>query len=63
MTRLTDPKAIIDALDGMYCEAVDALKAALHDFLHSGKVPSQTDREAGLFAYPELVIRYGSKFT
>ena len=58
MTRLTDPKAIIDALDGMYCEAVDALKAALHDFLHSGKVPSQADREAGLFAYPELVIRY-----
>lgn len=58
MTRLSDPKTIVDELDAIYSAAVDALKAALHDFLHSGDTPDPKARAGGLFAYPELVIRY-----
>ncbi len=55
----SDPtSAIVDRLETLYADAVTQLKAALDRFLREGSPPSAVDRAAGLFCYPELVIRY-----
>jgi AMP nucleosidase len=56
--RLTDPDAIVDALERMYAEAVAALQAALARFLKEGTPPDGELRASGAFCYPELVVRY-----
>ncbi|MBR9833701.1 MAG: AMP nucleosidase [Alphaproteobacteria bacterium] len=58
MSKLKNPKEIIDALQDLYEEAATALSSALQDYLHNGKTPSAQARADGLFCYPELVIRY-----
>ena len=58
MTKLETPKKIIDELEKLYSEAVDALCDALQDYLHHGKTPDPEARANGAFCYPELIIRY-----
>ena len=49
---------IIDALNALYDEALDALSASLARFLKDRTPPDGEARAAGAFCYPELVIRY-----
>ena len=58
MAKLTTPDAIIDALDTVYKSAVSALTDALDRFLKEGTPPDGEARSAGIFCYPELVVRY-----
>ncbi len=50
--------AIIDALERLYSEAVEALSDALGRFIRDGTPPDGEVRASGAFCYPELVIRY-----
>jgi len=52
------PNDIVDELEAIYAAAVDALKSALQAYLKSGQTPDPAARAQGIFAYPELVIRY-----
>ena len=56
--HLKDPNQIVDALEKTYSEAVAALTAALDLFLREGTPPDPADRAAGVFCYPELVVKY-----
>ncbi|MEL7040233.1 MAG: AMP nucleosidase [Pseudomonadota bacterium] len=58
MTKLTQPKEIIDALEQLYSNAVEALCEALQDYLRKGQTPDPAVRQSGGFCYPELVIKY-----
>ena len=58
MTKLTKSEQIIDELEKLYAEAVNALSTALQDFLRDNKTPDQDARDKGAFCYPELIIRY-----
>jgi AMP nucleosidase len=58
MTKLETPKQIIDELEKLYSQAVDALCTALQDYLRDSKTPDPEARANGVFCYPELVIRY-----
>ncbi|MBV9884394.1 MAG: AMP nucleosidase [Sphingomonadaceae bacterium] len=60
MTRLDDIPAVIDSLVEMFDESVAALRSALARYLMRGERPDAEARAAGLFAYPELRIDYGS---
>ncbi len=58
MTKLKTPETIISELEKLYSEAVQALSAALQDYLKDGKTPDEDARANGAFCYPELIIRY-----
>ena len=58
MPELTTPTQIVDALEALFEESVTALSDALAAYLKNGETPTQAEREAGRFAYPELVIGY-----
>ncbi|MEM7459522.1 MAG: AMP nucleosidase, partial [Pseudomonadota bacterium] len=58
MTKLNNPKDIINELEKLYSQSVEALCAALQDYLHEGKTPDPEARASGAFCYPELIIRY-----
>lgn len=50
--------AAVDRLCELYDEAVAALREELKIYLDGGPPPSEADRRAGAFAYPELRITY-----
>ncbi len=56
--RYQTSKDIIDALDALYIEAIEALSGCLARFLKDGTPPDGDLRAGGAFCYPELVIRY-----
>ena len=58
MSKLTTPEAVIDALEALYTEAVEAQSAALHTFLHEGTPPDPQLRASGAFCYPQIRIVY-----
>jgi len=58
MSKLNKPHEIVDALQELYAEAVEALNAALTLYLKEGTPPDAETRMAGAFCYPELVIHY-----
>ncbi|MBE7217972.1 MAG: AMP nucleosidase [Caulobacteraceae bacterium] len=58
MTRVIDPAAAVDRLAALYAESVAALRDALAAYLRCGARPDLEARANGLFAYPELKIRY-----
>ena len=58
MSKLNKPHEIVDALQALYAEAVDALNSALTRYLKEGTPPDAETRMAGAFCYPELVIHY-----
>ena len=55
---LTTPTAVVDALDALHREAVDALGGALIRFLRDGTPPTAEERAAGAFCYPEVRVTY-----
>jgi AMP nucleosidase len=58
MTELTSPDAVVDALERLYAEAVDSLRAALHHYLTTREAPDPAARMGGAFTYPELRLTY-----
>jgi AMP nucleosidase len=50
--------AVVDQLDAEYRRAADALRSALHDFMHGGKLPDPKLRAERAFTYPELRLTY-----
>jgi len=50
--------AIVDQLSAVHTGAVAALRSALGAYLADGTLPDAAARQAGLFAYPELRLRY-----
>ncbi|HPF22016.1 MAG: AMP nucleosidase [Hyphomonas sp.] len=58
MSKLTTPKDVVDALEKLYSEAVEAQSAALHAFLHNGTAPDPQLRASGAFCYPQIRIVY-----
>ena len=58
MSKLNNPKDIIDELEKLYSQSVAALSSALQDYLRDGKTPDPEARTNGAFCYPELIIRY-----
>jgi AMP nucleosidase len=58
MSKLTTPEAVIDALENLYNEAVEAQSAALNTFLHEGTPPDPQLRASGAFCYPQIRIVY-----
>ncbi|MEZ6013779.1 MAG: AMP nucleosidase [Planctomycetota bacterium] len=58
MSQLTSPEAVVDALELLYDDAVQALSSALTRYLRDGTPPSREERAGGVFCYPEVRIRY-----
>ena len=58
MTKLTTPEAVVDALEGLYSEAVEALSGALDLYLHKGTPPDAKLRDSGIFCYPQIRLTY-----
>ena len=58
MTKLTTPKAVVDALEALYAEAVEALSGALDLYLHKGTPPDSQLRDSGAFCYPQIRLTY-----
>jgi AMP nucleosidase len=48
----------VERLSALYAASVKALQAALKTYLDGGPAPSDADRRAGKFVYPELRITY-----
>jgi AMP nucleosidase len=57
-TAAAELSAVIDELSGIYAGSVTALRRALARYLRDGIAPDPAERAAGVFAYPELVVRY-----
>lgn len=55
---LTTPSAVVDALDALHREAVEALADALTRFLRDGTPPTAEERAGGAFCYPEVRVTY-----
>ena len=58
MSKHTKPETVIEALEALYTEAVEALSKSLNSFLHDGTPPDARLRDAGAFCYPQLRIVY-----
>jgi len=58
MSKHTTPKAVVDALEALYGEAVSALSEALNTFLHDGTPPDGEARAGGAFCYPQIRLVY-----
>ena len=58
MSKLTTPEAVIDALEKLYAEAVEAQADALNTFLREGTPPDPELRASGAFCYPQIRIVY-----
>nr|WP_089220047.1 AMP nucleosidase [Sphingomonas laterariae] len=50
--------ALVDQLNAHYRASVEALRTALGRYVATGETPDAAARAAGLFAYPELHLRY-----
>jgi len=58
MSKHTKPETVIEALEALYSQAVEALTASLSSFLHDGTPPDARLRDSGAFCYPQLRIVY-----
>ncbi|PKP83287.1 MAG: AMP nucleosidase [Alphaproteobacteria bacterium HGW-Alphaproteobacteria-18] len=58
MSKHTKPETVIEALEALYNEAVEALSASLNTFLRDGTPPDPRLRDKGAFCYPQLRIIY-----
>lgn len=54
----TGAREAVDRLCELYETSVGNLRAALKTYLDGGAAPSEGDRAAGAFAYPELRVTY-----
>nr|WP_113868718.1 AMP nucleosidase [Brenneria salicis]NMN92023.1 AMP nucleosidase [Brenneria salicis ATCC 15712 = DSM 30166]RBP59121.1 AMP nucleosidase [Brenneria salicis ATCC 15712 = DSM 30166]RLM29695.1 AMP nucleosidase [Brenneria salicis ATCC 15712 = DSM 30166] len=48
----------LDKLEALYDQAVSSLRDAIGEFIRDGKLPDEQARAAGLFAYPELRVKW-----
>ncbi len=53
-----NPNTIVDQLERIYSDAVDAVTSSLDRYLREGVPPDGEARAGGAFCYPELVVRY-----
>jgi len=58
MTKQKNPNDIINELEKLYTQSVDALCTALQDYLRDSKTPDPAARANGAFCYPELIVHY-----
>ena len=58
MSKHTKPETVIEALEALYSQAVEALTKSLNSFLHDGTPPDARLRDSGAFCYPQLRIVY-----
>ncbi len=58
LTIVSDIPALLDTLERLYETSVSTLRAALSRYATDGTRPTSHDRQAGIFAYPELRIDY-----
>ncbi|ANI29256.1 AMP nucleosidase [Yersinia entomophaga] len=59
--HLTASEAL-DKLEALYSAALVALREAISDFVHEGKLPDAAERAKGLFAYPQLSVSWEGQF-
>nr|WP_294169379.1 AMP nucleosidase [uncultured Sphingomonas sp.] len=58
MTANASAEQLVDQLQALHAGAVANLRGALAEFIKNGTQPDPAARAAGLFAYPELRVRY-----
>jgi len=54
---------VLDKLDALYEEAVNALRQAVAAYISHGALPDETHRAGGLFVYPELRVTWQDNAT
>ena len=57
MSKLDTPEKVVDALEALYSNAVNALTSSLETYLNEGKAPPIELRTARTFCYPALIVR------
>ena len=58
MTEHMTAQAALDRLETLYTQSVTNLRDAVRDFVNTGARPDPLKRADGVFAYPELRIRW-----
>lgn len=58
MTEQMTAQAALDRLETLYTQSVTNLRDAVRDFVNTGERPDPLKRADGVFAYPELRIRW-----
>ena len=58
MTEQMTAQAALDRLETLYTQSVTNLRDAVRDFVNTGARPDPVKRAEGVFAYPELRIRW-----
>ena len=58
MSKLETPEQVVDALERLYEDAVNALTSSLEIYLKEGVSPDPDLRQSHAFCYPALIIRY-----
>lgn len=58
MTKIDDIPRLLDEVEAIYDTSVGNLREALRRFVTDGSRPGPGDRADGIFAYPELRLRY-----
>jgi len=58
MTKQMAAQAALDRLETLYTQSVTNLRDAVRDFVETGARPDPLKRAEGVFAYPELRIRW-----
>ena len=58
MTEQMTAQAALDRLETLYTQSVTNLRDAVRDFVNTGARPDPVKRAQGVFAYPELRIRW-----
>lgn len=53
-----DPRQAVDAAELIYATATARLREAVLHYAQTGETPGAESRQAGVFAYPELVVTY-----
>lgn len=52
---------VLDKLSLLYSNAIDSLRDAIAIYVEEGRIPDITERDNGLFAYPELCVTWEGK--
>jgi AMP nucleosidase len=58
MTKLETPDQVVEALERLYSDAVEALTSSLETYLATGIPPDAKRRSERAFCYPALIVRY-----
>ena len=58
MTEKMTPEAALDRLEALYNQSVENLRSSVRRYIENGERPDAAARADGLFAYPELRVRW-----